>query len=178
MGEIKSTLDLVMEKTRDMKMSPQELLDQKRRDLEQRIHGLLQKAQDRLLDANTFRTEYEELKKEQGVSEDAAFIRAALDRIDLESDNSVLAALLSDIGRADVTRLLSVCDEFRSALLHAGANAMESLKNELARTHHISGSAVIPNIEKDARWQAERQRLTVQYEQNLQKEKARLTGSS
>jgi hypothetical protein len=176
MGEIKSTLDLVMEKTRDMKMSPQELLDQKRRDLEQRIHGLLQKAQDRLLEASQFRAEYEELKKEQGVSDDAAFIKAALDRIDLESDNSVLAALLKDISGADVSRLLSVCDEFRSGLQEARQNAIETLKSELAQTHYLSGSAVIPNLAKDPRWQAERQRLAVQFEQSLQQEKSSLAG--
>ena len=177
MGEIKSTLDLVMEKTRDMKMSPQELLEQKRRGLEQRIHGLLQKAQDGLLEANALRAEYEELKKEQGVSDDAAFIRAALDRISLESDNGVLFALLKNIGQVDVSRLSFVCDEFRRALLDAGRNATEALRNEVARTHYISGSAVIPNLEKDPRWQAERQRLTSQFEQSLQQEKFRLAGS-
>ena len=178
MGEIKSTLDLVMEKTRDMKMSPEELLEQKRRDLEQRINGLLQKAQDGLLDANAFRAEYQDLKKEQGVSDDAAFIKAALERISLDSDNSVLLALLKDIGRADVSRLLSVCDEFGGALQEARQNAIETLKSELQQTHYLSGSAVIPNVEKDSRWQAERQRLTVQFEQSLQQEKSRLAGSS
>jgi hypothetical protein len=178
MGEIKSTLDLVMEKTRDMKMSPEELLEQKRRDLEQRIHGLLQKAQDRLLETNAFRAEYEELNKEQGVSDDAAFIKAALDRINLETDNAVLLALLKNIAQVDASRLSTVCDEFRSALLDASQNATETLKSELERTHHLSGSAVIPNLEKNPRWRTERQRLTTQFEQRLQQEKARLVGSS
>jgi len=178
MGEIRSTLDLVMEKTRHMKMSPEELLEQKRRDLAQRIYGLLQKAQDGLVETNGFRAEYGELKKEQGVSSDAAFVQAALERVNLESDNGVLFALLKDIGQIDVSRLSSVCDEFRSAILHASRDAAQDLRNELARVHYISGSAVIPNLEKDPRWQAERQRLKAQYEQNLLQEGSRLVGPS
>jgi hypothetical protein len=178
MGEIKSTLDLVMEKTRGMKMSPEELLEQQRRDLEQRIHGLLQKAQDGLLEANRFRAEYEELKKEQSVSDDAGFINAALDRIGLETDNSVLFDLLKNIAQFDVSRLSTVCDEFRSVLLDARQNAAQGLKSELERTHHLSGSAVIPNPEKNPHWRKERQRLTTQFEQRLQQEKSRLAGSS
>ncbi len=174
MGEIKSTLDLVMEKTRHMKLSPEERLEQKHRELAQRILGLLQKAQDGILGADAFRAEYEELKKEQGISDDAVFIKTALDAIDLESDNSALAALLKDIGRMDVSRLSSLCDEFHNALQDARQKATEACKDELARIHCVSGSAVIPNLEKDASWQAARQRLVAQFEHSLQQEKSRL----
>ena len=49
MGEIKSTLDLVMEKTRHLTLSREEKEEQKRVEVNKRLKGLVQKYQDNLL---------------------------------------------------------------------------------------------------------------------------------
>ena len=49
MGEIKSTLDLVMEKTRHLTLSQEEKEEQKHIEVDKRLKGLLQKYQDNLL---------------------------------------------------------------------------------------------------------------------------------
>ena len=49
MGEIKSTLDLVMEKTRHLTLSQKEKEEQKQIEVNKRLKGLLQKYQDNLL---------------------------------------------------------------------------------------------------------------------------------
>ena len=49
MGEIKSTLDLVMEKTRHLTLSQKEKDGQKQIEVNKRLKGLLQKYRDNLL---------------------------------------------------------------------------------------------------------------------------------
>jgi hypothetical protein len=57
MGEIKSTLDLVMEKTKDLTLSSEEKKAQKQKEIENRIKGLLQKYQDGFLSKSELKTE-------------------------------------------------------------------------------------------------------------------------
>ena len=51
MAEIKSTLDLVMEKTKNLSLSSEERQAQKNQEIESRIRGLLQKFKDRALNS-------------------------------------------------------------------------------------------------------------------------------
>ena len=46
MGEIKSTLDLVLEKTKNLNLSSEEKQEQKQKEVENRIKGMMQKYQD------------------------------------------------------------------------------------------------------------------------------------
>jgi len=64
MGEIKSTLDLVMEKTKHLSLSDEEKQNQKKIESQKRINGLLQKYQDQVLSMEQLHTEYNLLKKE------------------------------------------------------------------------------------------------------------------
>ena len=43
MGEIKSTLDLVLEKTKNLTLSSEEKEEQKQKEIEKRIKGMMQK---------------------------------------------------------------------------------------------------------------------------------------
>ena len=63
MGEIKSTLDLVMEKTRHLTLSQEEKEDQKRIEVNKKLQGLLQKYQDNLLKKENLKKELNKLKK-------------------------------------------------------------------------------------------------------------------
>jgi hypothetical protein len=63
MGEIKSTLDLVLEKTKNLTLSSEEKETQKRKEIENRIKGMVQKYQDGILSQNQLKTDYELLKK-------------------------------------------------------------------------------------------------------------------
>ena len=64
MGEIKSTLDLVLEKTKHLSQSSDEKQSQIRKDIEMRINGLLQKYQDGVSSLEQLQRDYEALKTE------------------------------------------------------------------------------------------------------------------
>ena len=63
MGEIKSTLDLVMEKTKHLSLSDEEKQNQKNSEIEKRVNGLLQKCRDQILSTDELQKEYARLKK-------------------------------------------------------------------------------------------------------------------
>ena len=65
MGEIKSTLDLVLEKTKNLTLSSEEKESQKQKEVENRIKGMVQKYQDGILSINQLIADYELLKKAQ-----------------------------------------------------------------------------------------------------------------
>ena len=68
MAEIKSTLDLVMEKTKNLSLSSEERQAQKSKEIESRLRGLLQKFKDQALSADKFKSEYQKLKKDYNLS--------------------------------------------------------------------------------------------------------------
>ena len=63
MGEIKSTLDLVMEKTRHLTLSQEEKDSQKKVEVHKRLKGLVQKYRDNLLKKDGLGKELEILNK-------------------------------------------------------------------------------------------------------------------
>jgi len=68
MGEIKSTLDLVLEKTKHLSQSSAEKQAQVRKDIEMRINGLLKKYQDGVVSKAQLQRDYEALKTEFNLS--------------------------------------------------------------------------------------------------------------
>jgi len=158
MGEIKSTLDLVMEKTKNLSLSDEEKQAQKQKEVESRVRGLLQKYLDGWLDNNQLKIEYESLKKDSGLSDDAVMINEIFSRLDPNVDNRNLLEVIAKCCRLDPAALETLLDDCRRCRREhdeAADARMAQLKEDLARTHAISGSAVVPNLETDAKWQRE-----------------------
>ena len=155
MGEIKSTLDIVMEKTKHLSLSNEERDNQKTAEIEKKIKGLLQKFQDQVLSEDRLTAEYEQLKKEYDLSDDSTFIDEVFLRIDPDKDNQLLLALLKDMCEVNAKEIESVLSDYQDELDSAASYKLVELRENLAQKHFISGSAVVPNLEADAEWQAE-----------------------
>ena len=63
MGEIKSTLEIIMEKTKDLTLTEEEKKEFKQKDMAGKIKGIIQKFLDGTLDLNRFKTEIAVLEK-------------------------------------------------------------------------------------------------------------------
>ena len=155
MGEIKSTLDLVMEKTRHLTLSPEEKQKQDLSEAKKAIKSLLQRYQDDLLS-------FEQLKDKLLRLQETSFIDAAwmrnivLDRIDPDQGNTIWLNLLDKYFGFNITRLVSVLQEYRSALNQAEEKWCNKVKETLETDHNIKGTAVVPNPESDPLWVPEK----------------------
>ncbi len=155
MAEIKSTLDIVMEKTKHLSLSSEERDKQQSVEAEKKIKGLLQKFQDQILSENQLSSEYETLKKTYNLPDNSIFINEIFSRLDPDRDNRLLLALLKERCGAPVTEIESILNDYQDELNSAASYRRIEHRENLAQTHFISGSAVVPNLEADEQWQAE-----------------------
>jgi len=176
MGEIKSTLDLVLEKTKNLTLSSEEKEEQQQKEIENRIKGMMQKYQDGILPKNQLITDYEILKKEYNMSQNRALITEVTRRVEPDRDNQLLLEVLQECCAIDTATIESIIENFRKAYLAASQNRMELLKDNLAQQYNIAGSAVLPNLEADGQWRQEAREMRAGYEDQLNRVKDNLLG--
>ena len=174
MGEIKSTLDLVMEKTKNLSLSSEERQAQKNQEIESRIRGLLQKFKDQALNSDKFKAEYQELQKDYDLSGNAPLIKEICGQIEFGADNHAWFELLARFKVADIEKVTSVLQEFDEVIDAAGQEQSKILMDKLAKEHFISGSAVVPNLEADKAWQEKAGQIRAKFEPLLHQAKAEL----
>lgn len=149
MGEIKSTLDLVMERTRHLSLSAEEKASQQRADFEKRLQGLLQQYADDALSAAGLKEKVADLQTRTQMREKPPLIRAVVGRIDPDRDNGRWLDLLADMAPGVCKPLEAALSSYhrqRDELIHAGRTR---LREHLARELGIQGTAVVPNAAKD-----------------------------
>ena len=149
MGEIKSTLDLVMERTRHLSLSAEEKAEQQRQDFEKRLQGLLQRYADGALDADTLKERIATLQSETGISDRKLVTGAVLKRIDPDADNRHWLELLASLAPAAGQPLKDMLTAYGESKLALVRDSAARLGDRLDRQHGIRGSAVAPNPEKD-----------------------------
>ena len=172
MGDIKSTLDLVMEKTKNLNLSDEEKEQQKNRETKDRLRGLVQKFQDSILSTDNFRSDYQKLKKEYGLTNNRYLIDDICRQILPGKDNQALFDLLAEFKVSGFDQLRSVLKEYQTVLDSAAEQRRRSLKDQLAKTHSISGSAVVPNLENDDEWRKAADKIKLKYDRLLDEAKA------
>ena len=161
MGEIKSTLDLVLEKTKNLTLSSAEKEEQKQKEIENRIKGMIQKYQDDILSKNQLISEYEILKKDFNMSQNNTLILEITQRIEPDRDNQSLLELLQECCTIDTAAIETIIENFQKAHLAASQKHMARLKEDLERRYNIKGSAVLPNLDADEQWRRETRHLSL-----------------
>ncbi len=177
MGEIKSTLDLVMEKTKHLTLSQEEKDAQNRMEVNKKLKGLLQKYQDGLLKMEQLKKELETLRKNYNVKIDETLSSLLLDGLELGASNTMCLELLYGICGRDVKKLETIFNDYRDTLKTAAEKRITKIKENLAKKHFISGSAVVPHLDADDEWMATFREINDRFDQALSQEKAALTGS-
>ena len=176
MGEIKSTLDLVLEKTRHLSLSSEEKQAQTQKDIEKRIKGILQKYQDGLYSLEQLQREYTALKAKFSLPDHNSLAGEAINRLDPGLDNHALFDVLEHLCHLDYGGLADVVNEYQEGRQTAAQNRMETLKESLAQQHSISGSAVVPNLATDEKWNLKVQELRSIFDEKLSRERENLLG--
>lgn len=176
MGEIKSTLDLVMEKTKNLNLSDEEKQDQKNKEIESRLNGLLQKFQDQIITLERFKAEYQTLRKTHHLTggQHKHLCKAICARIELGQDNQALLGLLSQFADSSTGGIVSVLQDFDLNIQTAAGAQSKIAKYNLANEHLISGSAVLPNLESDPVWRTKIAEIRADFEAKLNQEKTNL----
>jgi hypothetical protein len=150
MAEIKSTLDIIMEKAAKYTVTEEEKSAFRLRELESRVKGLVGRYTDGLLDLERLKEEVAAL--DAGALENMTELlrRETLERIEPGERNQALLDILSMVGMdtGAVNRLLQDYEQ----KIEKEEGRCRTLALERLRERGISGSAVIPNLDGEEAW--------------------------
>lgn len=170
MGEIKSTLDLVMEKTRHLTLSADEKREQNLIEVKKVFKGLLQKYQDDLLPLDRLKEQVNRLQNSS--PEEIDWMRnELLNLIDLDRDNTPWMTAVREIFGFDTSALEAGIKEYQQALGAAEEQRIVDVKQRMIHEYNISGSAVLPNIEADTHWKDEKAEIQARFRERLDRKK-------
>jgi hypothetical protein len=151
MGEIRSTLDIIMEKARGVEVTEEDKAAFMRREVEGKIRGILQRHLDGVIDTERLQSEIEALGADrQGIAV-AALRRECLERMALDGENRGLLDILSHIAESDTKPVEELLLRYRQDLEKKRVDCEAALSEHL-KSRGISGSAVVPNLKADTEW--------------------------
>lgn len=172
MGDIKSTIDLVMEKTKHLTMTEDEKSLAKTAQTKQKLRGMIQKFKDGILTRNQFGKEMDRIVSETNVDVSPLLLKELLEQVNLFENNSHLVDLLQNFCGISVKQLLSVLNHFQEDYRLAFQDRVKARKKEIVQKHGITGSAVVPNLDTDSLWQHQHQQLCELHQKILETQKA------
>ena len=167
MGEIKSTLDLIMEKTKGLTMTEEEKKALKRREMEGNVKGVVQKFLDGIFNLEGVTHELGALHEKGKELVQEILQKELMTRIRPGEDNGKIIKVLEKETSLDVSLLNQMLSEFESNI-ERERKKQEKRQREALAEKGISGSALIPNLEARSEW--------VQYESELKQRLKRELG--
>ena len=150
MAEIKSTLDIIMEKAKKFTVTEEEKKGFRRQELEGKIRGLIQKYVDGILSPEKLDEEVKSLCGDDPVTVGRLMREEAIARIRPGDDNQPLLDILSATGM-ETKPIKELLRTFHGELKRKRQRCENVAREELAKKG-ISGSAVTPNLNADEAW--------------------------
>jgi hypothetical protein len=174
MAEIKSTLDLVMERTKHLSLSDEERQAQRTKEIQSALKGMVQKYQDNLLTWEEFQVALDRSRETFELKDNALLMEEILGRIELAGDNRLMLGLMADLLGIEATGLTSITASYEATVRSSAQLRADHAISELATSHQISGAAVLPNLQADPGWNEEHQDIFKKFQQDFRREKARI----
>ncbi|MDY0187397.1 MAG: hypothetical protein RBR16_05680 [Syntrophus sp. (in: bacteria)] len=171
MADIKSTLDLIMERTKGLTMTEKEKRALHSRELGGKVKGRVQKCIDGTLNLARLK---EEIKQEKAKEPELlpVLMKELLDRVDPDGNSELVFQMMESILHRDVAPLRELVDGYRTELSKKERELAARATSDLT-LQGISGSAVVPNLDRDPRWIKDREQLKNRYIQKIRSAVAR-----
>jgi hypothetical protein len=151
MGEIKSTMDIIMEKTKGLSMSEEEKAEYRQQELRGKVRGLIRKFLDGILDLDELKAEVDLLSDyPRGIVEEA-IIEESVPHMELGKDNDPIYRVFEETLGMNSRPVLDIEGAYLERLEREKKVFETSLKEKI-KEKGISGSAVIPNLKADPAW--------------------------
>ena len=151
MGEIRSTMDIIMEKAKGLTMSEEEKEAFRKKGTEGKVRGLLQRFLDAFIDSERLKDEIGSLGETSYVVAKEALIRECMGRMVPGADNTILLDALENAVGLDIALIRKIILDCNQDLEQQKMDRKQVLQKNLEGLG-ISGSAVIPNIHADQEW--------------------------
>lgn len=147
MAEIKSTIDLIMERTKNLSLSEEEKTAIRRREAEGKARGWIQRYRDGMATLRDLKKEYAEEKKAFPESE-RIFRSALLEHVEPGGENGAVFEIMEKILKMKTEPVRELAEAYREELSRVVRECLEA-EREALRRKGVSGAAVIPNPNRD-----------------------------
>jgi hypothetical protein len=152
MAEIKSTLDIIMERTKNLTMTDKEKAAFRRKEAEGKVKGWIQKYKDGVIELDTLRSEFKK-EEETKYPEVRHILRSQLlGCLTLTGDNVKILRLFEEVPGISIDTIKNMIQSHKHDMEILRSNKIESLGEELKK-RKIYGSAVVPNPDHGGNWQ-------------------------
>jgi len=166
LGEIKSTLDLVFEKTKNFTLSDEEKRSLAREKLDKKVQGLCNRYLDNFFPVSRLKDEMEKIASNYRELAYSFFKKYLFNHFNLDSDNSLILSALSELANYNITSLKNLQKEYNSE--KEGTKKAFTEKSLLAlKESGVSGSAVVPNLDNIPEWNEFLKSLRKRYQERL-----------
>jgi hypothetical protein len=179
MGEIKSTLELAMEKTKKFAISEKEKEEMKQKEVLQKATSLFHRYRDGLLPLNEILKQIERMEKKTATTVKELLLSQWVDALSLDDEEE---RILKGIESLEQRNIHEAKQKFRY-LLSQYQGEKEKVKEkarlqliEGLRKDGIYGSAVEPKLEGSELWKKENEKLDYSYKMKLEEIKEPLRG--
>ena len=151
MAEIKSTLDIIMERTKNLTMTDEEKASVRRKEAEGKVKGWIQKYQDGALGLDALKSDF---KKEVTEYPEVRQILKSqlLDCVKLNGDNGRILRLLDDILGISAESIQNIIQSSNRKIDTLRLKRIKGLGEQLKK-RKIYGSSVVPNPNHGGKWQ-------------------------
>lgn len=166
MGEIKSTIDLVLEKTRNLTLSEEEKLDLAREELDKRIRGLVNRYLDNIIPPSRLKQEILSTGSKESGRAFRLLKKHLLAHFDFSGDNTLVLSALDEIAGFDVSPLTLLQKEYQ-AEREETERAFKERALLALQERGVSGSAVVPNLSQNPDWDQSLKGLRERYQERL-----------
>jgi len=165
MAKIRSTLDIVMERTKDLSLSAEEKEKFRREEWKGKCLGLVQRYRARLLDTDALRIELAQGKQDYPGLE-KIFRQELIRAINPDQEQQLLAEGLKDVLGIDPAPYLARMEAYQGRRTELWRQASKKALSDLKR-RGVQGSAVLPNLENDPGWKATLEMLHAELQEEL-----------
>jgi hypothetical protein len=151
MAEIKSTMDIIMEKTKGLTMTKEEKAEYRQQELTGKVRGLIQKYLDDILNLDRFKDEMAALSGKQEDAVRKTIVEESIPHIRLGENNEKVLLILEETNGLDVSPIQDIERTFIDRIDAEKTKRERSLREKL-KENGIMGSAVILNLAADPGW--------------------------
>jgi len=166
MAEIKSTLDIIMEKAKRFSATEEEKRGFKREELEGKIKGLVQKTLDGAVGSEKFQAEVVALQAKEKDLVDQILNDEVVARLEVEANSEALLKILESAAGSAKVAVNEALADFEMKTAQQKSSQRKTLLENLKKKG-VSGSAVLPNLDGDPEWLRARSELRRQLQEEI-----------
>lgn len=180
MGEIKSTLELAMEKTKKFAISEKEREEMKKKEVLQKATSLFHRYREGNLPLNDILKQIERMEEMTAAAVKEFLLSQWIDALSLDDGEERILKGIESLEQRNIDEVRQKFYRLVSQYQQEKERVKEKVKaqrREVLRKDGIYGSAVEPKLEGDELWEKENEKLDHSYKMTLDEIKERLRGS-